>query len=62
MTKKYKISDLAFALDNAAEFLEMEETFSFDDANSQWHANQEAAKRIRKMAQKQWDKSLKEAA
>lgn len=41
--------DLAYALNNAAEFLESEE-WPEDDGGQQCAANREAAKRIRRMA------------
>jgi hypothetical protein len=51
--KNFKPADLAYALDNAAEFLENEE-WPDRDGGQQIAANQEAAKRIRKMAKRQW--------
>jgi len=44
---KWILDDLIFALENAAEFLEMEE---FPDDGEQELANREGAKRIRAMA------------
>ena len=44
--------DLVFALNSAAEFLEMEEWPDPDGAAQQEAANREAAKRIRKMAKR----------
>ena len=49
----FKLIDLAYALDNAAEFLENEE-WPERDGGQQLAANKEAAKRIRKMAKRQW--------
>jgi hypothetical protein len=49
----FKLADLAYALDNAAEFLEHEE-WPERDGGQQVAANKEAAKRIRKMATRQW--------
>lgn len=45
----YLISDLLFSLEQAAEFLDMEE-WPGEDAEAQMAANQEAALRIRRMA------------
>ena len=44
---KWVLDDLIFALENSAEFLEMEE---FPDESEQELANREGAKRIRTMA------------
>ena len=49
----FKRADLAYALDNAAEFLENEE-WPERDGGAQIAANREAAKRIRRMAARQW--------
>jgi hypothetical protein len=49
--KAWKPDDLAYALENAAEFLEMEE-WPEDDGGAQCAANREAAKRIRAMAKR----------
>ena len=51
--RNFNVRDLAYALDNAAEFLENEE-WSEADGGAQIAANREAAKRIRKMAARQW--------
>lgn len=50
---KFKAADLAYALDNAAEFLKNEE-WPERDGGQQVAANREAAKRISKMAKRQW--------
>jgi len=47
----FKPFDLIYALGNAAEFLENEE-WPEDDGGAQEAANREAAKRIRRMAQR----------
>lgn len=49
----FKPADLAYALDNAAEFLENEE-WQERDGGQQIAANNEAAKRTRRMAKRQW--------
>lgn len=48
---KFEPFDLIYALQNAAEFLELEE-WPDDDNGAQEAANREAAKRIRKMAKR----------
>ena len=52
IVRRFEPFDLVFALNNAAEFLEMEEWPDPDDAAQQESANREAAKRIRKMAKR----------
>lgn len=52
----FKAGDLAYALDNAAEFLDNQE-WPEADGGAQIAANREAAKRIRKMAERQWAKA-----
>jgi hypothetical protein len=49
--KAWKPDDLAYAMENAAEFLETEE-WPEDDGGAQCAANREAAKRIRAMAKR----------
>jgi len=49
---KWTIDDLLYALENAAEFLELEECSEPSQAESQEAANREAARRIRLMARR----------
>lgn len=51
--QNFKAGDLAYALDNAAEFLENQE-WAEPDGGAQIAANREAAKRLRRMASRQW--------